>query len=193
MDLALNEFLAQLGNETVSRINRETKVKTIQPVKPVKEERQVQMPQHQPKEQPKIIEEEKDINEDFIETALDYANVIIKTVRSSFETQAEKRKVMESIRSAINLYLGEEQKQQSFFPQHQQKIVESEYSGKLKMNDFTGKEVDFQQECPKGMMENNLNIGLKEGPDGKKQVDLSNLSQNDIASLRILSGIDNIN
>jgi hypothetical protein len=211
MELGLNEFLSQLGKNTVSRIDRETKSREIPGVKQVKEEKKVEMPKRQEKNFEPITEpesktiEESQLDEDFIESALDYASVIVKTVRQSFDTRAERRKVMESIRSAIDVYLDEynPNKKNSFFSHNQPKMSESEFNsiptttksqipGTVPMNDLTGQTINIKQDKPQGIMDNKLNIGVIQGSDGKKHADLSKLNENDIRSLRVLSGIEEI-
>lgn len=204
MELALNDFLSQLGNDTVNRLNREKRVKDIPETQSVKKEQTVQIPQKRINK-PEIMEEDNSrLDEDFIETALDYASVVIKTVRKSFETTAEKRKVFESIRSAIDVYLGEYNSQQapSLFPTGATgKMTESEFNsmpttsqsqipGNVRMNDLSGQTVNLDNQTPKNVMNNQLNIGIVQGNDGKKHADLSQLNENDIKSLRVLSGIE---
>ncbi len=195
MELGLNDFLSELGRDTVSRLNRETRSKTIQPVQQAKEERVVEMPRHQAKIDPEpeqhTINEEQ-LDEDFIETAIDYSNVVLKTIRSTFESKLERRKVMESIRSAIDLYLGETTQKQSSFFAPRQDFIPRPNNESVVMNDLTGQEVKVKPQAPKGIMENKLNISVTHGPDGKPVADLSKLSDNDIASLRVLSGIDEL-
>lgn len=196
MELGLNDFLSQLGNETISRIERENKSKGIKKTPIVKEEKRVEMPTQrrekpEPKPEPQIEERHEELNEDFIEEALDYANVIVKTVRKGFDTVEQRRKVFESIRSAIDVYLGDYQynKPQSYTPT--QKST-SQSTNEIHMKDFTNQPVDIKPQRPQGIMENKLNIGVKVGHDGKQQADLSGLTQEDYQSLRVLSGIEEI-
>ena len=138
MELGLNDFLSQLGSDTVSRINRETKSKEIPGTEPVKENKTVNIPKRQPVKQPEVIledEKSEELDEEFVETALDYANVIVKTIRKSFDTKEQRRKVMESVRAAVDVYLNEYNKTSysnsssgSLFPQRQGKMTEAEFN-----------------------------------------------------------------
>jgi len=181
MELGLNDFLTELGRDTISRLNRENKAREIPGVKQVKEEKKIEMPP-KPKQQKIEPEPVKQLDEDFIETALDYANVIIKTVKSNFDSPNERRKVFESIRAAINLYL-DEQPRQSYQPSYSQPV-------EMHMQDYTGQTVETQQ--PLGMIENKLNIGIKIDERGNKEADISSLTEQEKYNLRVLSGIEEI-
>lgn len=191
MELGLNEFLSQLGKDTVSRLDREHKTKEIKKTPIVKEEKRVEMPtQRVEKPKPQIEEkheQNEELNEDFLEEALDYANVVVKTVRKGFDTAKQRRKVFESIRSAIDIYLGDYSPKQY---SHQQAQPNTSQPTEIHMKDFTNQPVDIQPQKPHGIMENKLNIGVKVGHDGKQQADLSGLTQEDYQSLRVLSGIE---
>lgn len=210
-ELALSDFLSQLGNETIDRLHIENKSRIIPGTQSVKEEKKVELPQHRERK-PIIIEEEivednnSRLDEDFIETALDYASIVVKTVRKSFDSINEKRKVFESIRSAIDIYLGEYQQQikkpSLFPPQTQNKMSEAEFDsmptiqkgkvpGSVNINDLTGQPVNLDIKKPNGIMESDSRIGITVGTDGKKHADLSHMSDDDFTSLRVLSGIEN--
>lgn len=184
MELGLNDFLAELGRDTISRLNRESKAREIPGVKQAKEEKKIEMPQ--PRQQ-KIEPEVKSLDEDFVETALDYASVIIKTVKSNFESSNERRKVFESIRSAINLYLDE----QPHYNNSQPKI-DTSFSTPVEMplQDYTGQVIETQY--PMGGIENKLNIGIKVDERGNKEADISSLTEQEKYNLRVLSGIEEI-
>ncbi len=186
MELGLNDFLAELGRDTVSRLNRESKAREIPGVKQVKEEKKIEMPQpRQQKIEPK--QEVEPLDEDFVETALDFASVIIKTVKSNFESSNERRKVFESIRSAINLYLDEQPRYNS--PQPKQTTSFST-PVEMPLQDYTGQVIETQY--PMGGIDNKLNIGIKVDERGNKEADISSLTEQEKYNLRVLSGIEEI-
>jgi hypothetical protein len=190
MELGLNDFLTELGRETVSKIDNVKKV--TNQTKTIKQETNVHVPKRETKKIEPINEEPKqqddnELNEEFIEDALDYANVIIKTVRKNFETSPQRKKILESIRSAINIYLGDQGSINPIVP-IQTNISKPQ---EIKINDLTGQQVNIQNN-KEDFLSNDLNIGVKVNSEGKKEADLSQLTSEDIHSLRVLSGVENI-
>lgn len=159
-------------------------------------------------------EEKNPLNEEFLEKALDYANIVIKSVKKSFDNPQQRRKVMESIQNAISFYLGET-RQYSAPPTPQQHQVVSSYQsqqrdeseqswsniheeksqnvipGNVQMNDLTGQQVDFSQE--QADYSRKINVGIKMNEDGEQEADISGLSQQDIYEMKVLAGNMGIN
>ena len=105
MEVEFNDFLSQLGRDTVSRIKKE------QPKpEPIAVEEEVVEEKTTPIVEDVYIPEVKQstqLDEDFFAQALDYANIVLKSVRGSFDSKEERKKVCESIRNAMNFYLNE--------------------------------------------------------------------------------------
>lgn len=154
------------------------------------------------------------IDEEFMDKAYDYAQGIIKVVRNNFKSTEERIVMLREIQKAAAFYLqsvGVQQNSQSFetpIPPTsndmfatEARMSESEWDSMpkiqneqvshtgVKMNDLTGSEVNIKPVQPTGDYSPNLNLGIKIGPDGKQEADLSGVTQTDINEMRILAGM----
>lgn len=215
--MGINDFLDKLGHDTISQINKERKkyLKNSPEREIQKEEKEIEMPKPQKRREkdPEPIQEEQDtaerLDEEFIEKAIDYADIVVKTVRKSFNSVAERKKVFESIQSAIDVYLGaygqtRQSKKQSLSPSFfdtssQPTMKESDWNnmpqnsqapvqGNVKMNDLTGQQITYDRSKSQGMSDK-LNIKVHTDATGKKHADLSSLTEGDVSDLQVLAGI----
>jgi len=194
-----DEFISQLGKETVRRIEKEKKQYTLIP------EKEVEPPVEQTSQEQEISavkpkaekKEVKRLDEEFIEKALDYAKIVMKTVRQSFSSEEERIKIYESIRSAIDLFLGEEQKSVRINTSTRKYVGETVSSGTMSEEEWNNMPIvqDGQTFVPPprssniGEYKRDLQIPLKEGRDGKAEVDLNSIPQKDKDDLKVLMGI----
>lgn len=155
------------------------------------------------------------IDEEFMDKAYDYAQGVIKVVRQNFRSTEERVVMLESLQHAINYYMQSVGKQpsQSYTPTTPtpqqmaetsgslfggQTMSENDWNnmprtsydqapGSVKMNDLTGQSVNVTP--PTGDYNPSLKLGIKIGPDGKQEADLSGVTSMDINEMKMLSGM----
>lgn len=182
MSVNLNDFLRELGEKTTKSIKNEP-VKEFTP-NPLSENRVNPKIHHEePKiqyEEHKIQHEELDamsnqeIDDDFIEKSIDYANVVFKSVLATFKKREERIKIFESIESLIKVYCNNNKKQENPVKLPPPVYPVREEIKPLHLNENNESIPDFK-------------IIVDE--EGKKHADLSNITDQDIESFKILSGI----
>lgn len=180
-EVEFNDFLSQLGKDTVSRIKKEQpkieQPKVEETVKPIHQS-------VQPVIEPQIVQTSvQSLDEEFFANALDYANIVLKSVRDSFESQEEKRKVCESIRNAMNFYLGES----TSVPQAvKPEVVQT------KMSEKDWDKVPVIQQ-PEKIQESSESVGYETDTNmslkSDNSVDLSHITTDDISEFKVLAGI----
>lgn len=199
-------FLNKMDNET-----NDGKKKTVKPE--IKEHKEP--PKKKP--EPQNIQEEvklqtqskEDLREEYVEKGLNYATVFIKSIRKNFKDKEERQIVLESVRTAINLYLGENIKP-TYQPPIQERVQTSITPVTISEKDWerlSGEEL--QGNIPSGVTSNptlpiksmttqkplnegynrKLNIDCKLGPNGKPEVDLSTMTDKDVYDIKVLAGL----
>jgi hypothetical protein len=204
------DFIGKLGRETVAAINKEKRIVIPRQKKESTASTPVTTVQSSLPVSPKVLAEEKKeaLSEDFIEKALDYAKIIVKTVRKTFESEDERKKVFEAIRNTVNLFLEEEKPKQYFAPtviggskntaggissppNFTETMSEEEWNKMPDVQESVEQDIPFnpQVQTTKTGYKRDLPIALREGRDGKKEVDLSKISEQDINDIKVLAGI----
>lgn len=203
-DMSFGDFLGKMSGET----NRpKTKKKPLREEKAKKEEPKTQ--KEEPRREKPEEEREKTMpktnkKDDIIVKAMDYSTKFMKVIYENFSDEKDRTIVLKSIRSAIDLAIGDSttsynqntntQFQSPPSPQKPEKAEQATNENiEIKMNDLSGQAIDIQQQQPhneEDIYRQELNIGLKVGNDGKQEVDLSRLSANDMHEMRVLAGVD---
>jgi hypothetical protein len=218
MAIDFSDFLERMGNET----NGPKVVREEKKSEPIIEPRIESRPEPKAKSTVREVQEIPDevpethqdiINEEFMDKAYDYANGVIKVIRTNFKNK-EKIIMLESLQKAISLYLNNinpssninsnnisssnntvsrPQQQPSFLSTTMTEdewnkipVVQNETTGvsTVKLNDLTGTEVKLNQDYNKS-----LDLGVKLNEHGLFEADLSNITNKDIAEMKVLSGM----
>lgn len=156
------------------------------------------------------------IDEDFMDKAYDYAQGIVKVVRTNFKSTEERVVMFQAIQKAVSYYLqsvgqkpvqnihsldapmSSEASTPDFFSGP--RMTESEWNnipsnkydqtpGSVKMNDLSGQVVESTPPPTNGKYNPRLNLGIKIAPDGKQEADLSGVTPQDINEMRMLAGM----
>lgn len=170
-----------------------------------KEKPQNKEPEREPKrEEETMAKENTSSDDDIVIKALDYSKRFIKVIYDNFKNKNDRRIVLQSIRTAIDLALGDNQVQYSQQPVRKtntnvakQDSVNTEKATKdenidIHMNDLSGQQFDASQQQYFDESEGynrNLNLDVRVGSDGKREVDLSKVSQKEMNEMRVLAGI----
>lgn len=153
-----------------------------------------------------IIEKSKEIiverDDDIVERSLEYAATFSKIVKKNFPNKADRSVVLESVRNAINLILGNNSTVTAT------SVVDSPIVDRSVTKKNTPITENSQEEDPYEVLkraqtsnlpenfnpniatENDLNIKISHDESGKVEVNLSEMTDADIYSLRVLSGIE---
>lgn len=225
-DMNFGDFLDKMSGK---RVERPKSTRSERPRRIVEEESKEQKPQKPKEKEERPKKEEKPENtkkeredimpkenntsdDDIVIKALDYSRRFIKVIYDNFKKQEDRRVVLQSIRTAIDLALGDggysqpninsnntqPRQTNSNIAKEEEKHVQqsSQDEGvELHMNDLSGQQVSISPQQPHAMDESggydrNLSLGLKVNNDGKKEADLSRVSQKEINEMRILAGIE---
>jgi hypothetical protein len=207
-----DSFIEKLGRETVAAINKGKKTTTENKTE-IKREVSKTLPiapQMIVEEQEEPEEQSTAINEDFVEKALDYAKIIVKSVRSTFKTEEERKKVFEAIHGAVGLFLEHKksipQVSSPLFPGSKVgsgtyndpgnsnltlhgTMTEEEWNKMPLVQSEAAPDVPLEIQSKATGYKRDMKIVLKESADGKKEVDLSQVSAQDIDDIKVLAGI----
>ena len=186
-------FLQKMDNET-SPEKKSVKKNTIKPVQKIEKPIQETKPVQESKSVQKI-ENIEDLREEYAERGLNYASAFIKSIRKNFESKEERNIILESVRAAIDLYLGKSPSpvQVSNYSARIPKLNETKIpTGEAidyKINDLTDREVNVQQPLNEENYSRSLDLKMTTLPNGSKTVDISGISQQEIDEIRVLAGI----
>lgn len=197
MGIGFDDFITKLGRETVNAIQKEQNKTTPHPqkVENIIEENKKNPPKMEKKKirKPELEEENfsisNPIDEEFLEKALEYGNVVVKSVKQSFKDPTQRRKVLESIRNSVNFVLGNPQEISHDF-QHQptqnqqNKNIQEDSFSTLQQASMNLAKMKTTSEENSQSYSNDLHMSLQENGD----VDISQMSQQDIADILALSG-----
>ncbi len=212
-DLDFGDFLERMGNETSGRKKKKLQHKVQEqvyiPPKPKKKAPIVEAYVEPIKEEHKV--KPSTINEEFMDKAYDYAQGVVKVIRSNFKSTEERVIMLESIHRAINYYMqsvgaqlpsiSESQTEQTNEANlfggetmsesawnNMPKTTNNQVAGSVQMNDLTGQTV--ASPLPKtGDYNTGLKLGIKIAPDGKQEADISGITSVDINEMKVLAGM----
>ena len=160
------------------------------------------------KEEEIMAKDKTSSDDDIVIKALDYSKRFIKVIYDNFKSPSDRRVVLQSIRTAIDLALGDNQartvqqsqprKTNTNINKEEEKQVQqaSQDEGiEIHMNDLSGQEFNMTPQAPQSLDESegynrNLNLDLRVNADGKREADLSRVSQKEMNEMRILAGIE---
>ena len=147
-------------------------------------------------EEDEVVEEKEELDEEIIvERAFDYARIFMKTIRENFSDKHQRRIILETVRNAINMSLGSQPEQiVSEQRQEPQKQKPQDWPDAddtpIRMNDFSDQPAPVQNKMVNEEdYTRNLNLGLKMGPNGQPEVDVSKITNEDINDIKVLAGI----
>lgn len=205
-EISFGDFLNKMSGETSPK-KKPQKTEHKKPRRKVITE-QEENPKQEPKqEQPMKPKEASSQSDDIVVKALDYSTRFLKIIYQNFKNEAERKVVLQSIRSAIDLALRDQPVDSTSIAQNQKSPVQSKSQPKstqqktdenieLHMNDLSGQQVEIEQQQPHpepsdpSAYNRNLNLGLKVTNEGKQEVDLSRVSSQDMREMMVLAGVD---
>lgn len=187
MPINMNDFLNELGKSTVNKIKKEESayLKAPHPKEQKIETIQETKEQENPK---KVLSENNNtnlLNEDDAEKAIKFGSIMIETIKKTFDSPSSRRMAYEAVRSAVNMILGEQnnhstessvQIHKSTMNSSQNYMSEKEYDSIPKIQET--------QEQEQQHYKRDMNI-ISDG----KEIDLSNITTEDINDFKVLSGI----
>lgn len=158
--------------------------------------------------------EREESNLDIMEKSLEYTRSVIKVIKENFSVK-EQKMILETLRNTINMSLGETQtyqesysppiRQQYSQPDPQPRILKNENASPMLQGAVMSEEEwnrmgegeepvyapppQPRKNVPAKPYNRELNLGLKMGSNGKPEVDLSNVSSQDINEMKLLAGI----
>jgi len=157
-------------------------------------------------------------NLDIMEKSLEYTRSVIKVIKENFSAK-EQKMILETLRNTINMSLGESQPQayqESYSPPARQqysqptvtvqpRILKNENASPMLQGTVMSEEEwnrmgegeeqaytpppQSKRSAPAKPYNRELNLGLKMGANGKPEVDLSNVTTQDINEMKLLAGI----
>lgn len=158
--------------------------------------------------------DEEELDEEvLVERAFDYARIFMKTIRENFSDKHQRRVILETVGNAINMSLGsnqqpvvEQRQSQQEQPKKPQMMSEKDWNNipnvqadenvQIRMNDFSNQpapQVQYQTSEESGSGYNrNVKLGLKMGKNGQPEVDTSQMTNEDVADMRVLAGIEEV-
>ena len=188
-----DSFLNKMENETGTKLS----IPTISDIKEEQEKQSIPETKPKPKRKKvkKVVEqkmEEDNLNEDFVEKIYEVTGVIMKSIRTTFPDKQHRSLAFESVRTAIDMYLGESktipivnvqrnvEPTATLFPKSSmtKPIKESEY--KYEDEDILNTTTQIN-ENNSSQYTRHINIKPGQGLDG--------VSKQDISELKLLAGI----
>lgn len=158
----------------------------------VKPQTNTPRPPVKPQAQKPIVEDNDE--DDIVERAFDYAATFSKIVKKNFPDRGDRRVVLESVRSAINLMLGDTSSVERPQNARENQIevqaaeqVEGDPYELLRQAQTSRLPENFN---PNAKVEGDLNIKGVLNERGETEVDLSQMTSEDMRALRVLSGIE---
>ena len=146
---------------------------------------------------------------DIMEKSLEYTRSVIKVIKENFSSK-EQRMILETLRNTINMSLGDQQVYQESSPVRQQqaaapqRMIKNENASPMLQGTAISEEEwnrmgdGEEQISPPPQPRRNahaapykreLNLGMKMGPSGKPEVDISKITSQDINEMKLLAGI----
>jgi len=150
-------------------------------------------PSAKPKPQKQVVNESQEDDGEIVERALEYAATFTKIVRKNFPDKSNRQIVLEFVRNAINMMLGESTGSVSQASNARpSQSIESKPSQEedpyeiLRQAQTSRLPENFN---PNAKVEGDLNIKGKMNEKGETEIDLSSMTSEDMQALKVLSGI----
>lgn len=191
-----DNFLKKMMGDTEPQKINEGKVRT-EGSKP-----KAETPRPATKPQPQKVQRQESINEDnedeIVERAFEYAATFSKIVRKNFPNKSDRKIVLESVRNAINMMLGESTGSVATVSNSRQPMITS--NDQVEESESDPYEILKQAQMsrlpdnfnPNVSVKGDLNIKGKMNEKGETEVDLSEMTAEDMQALKMLSGITSI-
>ena len=206
-------FLDQMDNE----VGHKPKPKKIAPATIIEEEIEEVIEEDYVEPEPEYIShEEAEDESEIVERILTFTSIIMKSIRENFPNKSQKQMAYDSVSNAINMATGRKSTSVTAIippPVEKTVIPPSVTTGKSIYDFEEGQQVNLNQAyVPENITDietqdinkvkadkpiitegkdynSKMDIQMKIGRDGKPEVDMASMSQQDMADMRVIAGI----